>query len=451
MLQISYLPGEGTVIVAGNTVVLLDAPPDAEVSTTLWRLIAAEMSHAQVRAVLEAYRPALLPQLGVASLTPDGLDLLLRGTLRASVTIGTSTTDYVGSDRRVWTHFAIQSVSRVRLRLGAPESDVAALPLAGGVAQGSAVLTELISPPAWQPPPPPEPAVATEPPVAESPTTEPPTTEPPTTEPPVPTESPVARPVAAEPAGAAGPAAPPAPALPRAVEAPVAAPPAPMEGVFVEHTAPAPQPQARLTGAWLADLWVDSGKPTPSVPAASVRTMPPPPMPTPGPPPYPPTQAPAVPAAPPGTGGPAVWAVHCPRGHQSPPDAPFCRICGVQIVDRDLFAVERPPLGRLDFGTLGWVPLEGDLLIGSDPGAQPVGGPRPIQIAHPSIAGRHVEVQTRGWTVIIVDLESGPGTTLVLPGRAPKPLRANSPEPIVPDTVVWLGEQVHFTYLATPA
>ena len=42
-------------------------------------------------------------------------------------------------------------------------------------------------------------------------------------------------------------------------------------------------------------------------------------------------------------------------------------------------------------------------------------------------------------------------TTVVLPGRAAKPLRAHSPEPIVDGTLVWLGQQVRFTYLATPA
>jgi hypothetical protein len=413
--EISYLPGGGTVIAAGDTLLLLDAPGDAEVSRTLWRLVVAGMSHDQVRAVLQSYSPARLPDLGVASLTSDGLALLLRGAVRATVTTDSSTSDYTDQDRRVWTEYALGSVSRVRLWLREPDPSVHALPLVGGVVWADAVFAALAG--------------------AASP-----------------------RRVVAAPLADPGPAAP--PSAPPA-HAPVAAPPAPMDGVFVER-APATAAQAPAPAPSLAEVWVNQPPPAldapvqspppgswPPPPRGSWSQSPPAPPPGSWPPHEPLGQPAAIPAEPPGSGQRAgVWASRCPYGHLNAPDAPNCRICGEPIVERDLSFVARPPLGRLDFGPLGSVPLDGDLLIGRDPGAQPADAPRPVVVAHPGLSPRHLEVQVRGWTVMVVDLDSENGSTVVLPGRVAKPLRARSPEPIVDGTVVWLGQQVHLTYVA---
>jgi hypothetical protein len=203
-----------------------------------------------------------------------------------------------------------------------------------------------------------------------------------------------------------------------------------MDGVFVERES-TPTTTRPVAVSSLADVWVTQPETTPPVTA-------------------PPVAAPhdaAPPVTAPTVTGPTVRATLCPNQHANPPDAQFCRLCGAPILDRDLSIVARPALGRLDFGALGWVPLDRDVLIGSDPGEQPADGPRPVLIAHPAVAARHVEVRVHDWTVTVIDLDSQFGTALVQPGRTPQPLLGRYPAPIVPGTVVWLGQQVPFTYV----
>jgi hypothetical protein len=122
-------------------------------------------------------------------------------------------------------------------------------------------------------------------------------------------------------------------------------------------------------------------------------------------------------------------------------------VCAWPIADRTPVVIARPSLGRLDFAALGWVPLDRDLLIGRDPGAQPPDGPRPVVIDHPSLSQKHIEVRLHDWIPLLIDLGSEHGTTVVLPGRPAQQLRAQQPEPLVPGTVIWLGQQVACTYL----
>lgn len=407
MQEISYLPGEGTVIVAGDSVLLLDAPPDAEVSTTLWRMLRAGMGHAQVRAVLESYSPVRLPDLGVASLMPEGLTLLLRGPVKATTSAGGSVTDYSDEHGPLWTEFVVAQASEVRLWLHEPPT-TGRLPLVGGVVRAGAVQAALAGREAPQR-------------VVTGPST------------------------ASVPLGAS----------PYAPPAPVPGPP-PMDGVFVDRPDPAPVEVPAAIGS-ISQVWVTPGTPTPPAPSGLTGTTSAP---------FAPTEA-----APRASGGaamtarqrigqrPAVWATRCSQAHLNPPEAPSCRVCGSVITDREPSIVPRPSLGRLEFtqlaerpgeagAALGSVDLDSDLVIGREPAGPTSDGPRPVTIAHPSLSRNHVEIQIRDWMVVVVDLDSQNGTVVVPPGRAALPLRGRDPMPIVPGTAVWLAQQVCMMFVA---
>jgi hypothetical protein len=224
-----------------------------------------------------------------------------------------------------------------------------------------------------------------------------------------------------------------------------------MDGVFVDQPRPPVPEETPAAISSISQVWVS---PTPR--AAAIPTPPPPP---PAAPPadsgdarlFPTDPAPGV--AVPAAGTPArppvaVWAVRCPQAHLNAPDAQSCRVCGTTVTDREPSIVHRPALGRLDFGPLGSVPLDGDLLIGREPGNPPPDGPRAVTIAHAALSRQHVEVQVRDWLVVVVDLDSNNGTTVTPPGRGSAPLRARDPVPIQPGTVVTLAQQVPFTYVA---
>ncbi len=410
MAEISYLPGEGTVLVAGDVVVLVDAPGDAQICVALWRLASSGAGYARLQAFIESFGPSRLPDLGVACLTDEGIVVLLRGSVRASVLDDVMATEYVDERRRLYAEYGPLPASQVRLWLREPAAY--ALPLIGGVVRADAVHAALTTS-----------APAAAPPAAQEP--------------------------------------PPAP-----VEAPVAAPPPPLAGVFVDRSAEPPQPTRPTPVTSLADVWVTPADPQPPVPEAEaaqpatmqpvqaqpVAAQPAPAQPVPTQPvqaqPVPTQPAPVAPAPVAIRPGPMVRAVLCPSAHPNAPDAPACRLCAAPIIDRDLTVLSRPPLGRLDFGALGWVPLDGDVLIGSDPGDQPAGGSRPVLITHPAVSARHVEFRVHEWTVTVTDLESQYGTSVALPGRTAQPLRGRYPAPIVPGTVVWLAQQVPVTYVA---
>lgn len=409
MQEINYFSGGGTVIVVGDTVLLLAAPTDADLVTSLWRVLVAGMTDDQVRAVLQTYSPALLPDLGVASLRPAGLALLLRGSVRASVDGETySHTD----DRQPWTEHVVTPATTLRLWLGGPVPTGPGLPLVGGVARADSVLAGL---------------AGTAAPSLVAP-----------------------RERSAAPGRSATPVqAPPPPAMTPgyATPSPVATAP-PIDGVFLDRPAPPPADPAPAAISSISQVWV--GAPPPSAPPAAAAVPSQPQVPAAH---LQPTDLPPVGSTPLIAGAsagqrPAVWGARCPQAHLNPPDATACRVCGSTITDRELSIFPRPPLGRLDFGDLGAVPLDGDLVIGREPGTAAPDGARTVTIAHPGLSRRHLEVQVRDWLVVVVDLDSNNGTTVALPGRAPEPLRGRDPMPIQPGTVVTLAQQVPFTYVA---
>lgn len=112
-------------------------------------------------------------------------------------------------------------------------------------------------------------------------------------------------------------------------------------------------------------------------------------------------------------------------------------------------AVPVGPRYSLALSTGGTQSLEGVALIGRAPSAAKITGGRiPTLVTIPGdqdISRNHVQLAVEGDTVVVTDLNSRNGTTVVLPGRAPQHLRANEPTAVLVGTVVDLGGGVTIT------
>jgi len=89
-------------------------------------------------------------------------------------------------------------------------------------------------------------------------------------------------------------------------------------------------------------------------------------------------------------------------------------------------------------------PLAGEVVLGRSPSVSRASGtalPRLVTIGagDPDISRSHVRIGLEGGTVVVTDLHSRNGTSVVQPGRAPVKLRAGEPTPVLVGTVVDLG------------
>ncbi|GGL17407.1 hypothetical protein Sme01_72090 [Sphaerisporangium melleum] len=144
---------------------------------------------------------------------------------------------------------------------------------------------------------------------------------------------------------------------------------------------------------------------------------------------------------------PMVYGVDCKNDHFNDPRVPYCAVCGVALVQRNLvpYKGERPPLGvlMLDDGTA--LTLDGDHLLGRDPERAPEvtsGEARPARVTSPdgSVSRRHLRVRLDGWDVNLIDLGSVNGTQVQPPGDPNfYDIPPNEPVPILPGTTVRIG------------
>jgi hypothetical protein len=140
----------------------------------------------------------------------------------------------------------------------------------------------------------------------------------------------------------------------------------------------------------------------------------------------------------------------CARGHFTSPDANYCGICGiamVQLTHRPVRDV-RPPLGYLVLDDGATFVLDRDYVIGREPGRDPdVRGGRaaPIVLVDGArrISRAHARIALDGWTVTVVDQESANGTFVAQPGALQwSRLPIRSAVPIQPGTRVQVGDRV---------
>lgn len=158
------------------------------------------------------------------------------------------------------------------------------------------------------------------------------------------------------------------------------------------------------------------------------------------PPPAPPAQQ--VPTAPAHEGG-LVSAVVCQLGHPNPPGAQYCRICQgpVGTISR---LVPRPTLAvvRSSFGVS--LDLSSPILIGRAPDTKGDLSVQVLKVPSPNtdISRSHLRVQSNGWQVEVIDLNSTNGSMLAVPGRAPFRMQPGVPTQIPLGSIVDLGDGI---------
>jgi hypothetical protein len=118
-----------------------------------------------------------------------------------------------------------------------------------------------------------------------------------------------------------------------------------------------------------------------------------------------------------------VWGIRCKKGHFNDPEARYCGICGIHMVQDKAVRVKgpRPVLGFLvlDDGTS--YKLDCDYVLGSDPhGHEAVmgGQARPLVVRAEGdvISPVHARVQLEDWDVLVSDCGSVYGTYVWSPG-----------------------------------
>jgi len=141
---------------------------------------------------------------------------------------------------------------------------------------------------------------------------------------------------------------------------------------------------------------------------------------------------------------PIIQGVYCKNGHFDDPEALFCAVCGISMNQQTLVPRpgQRPPLGVLILDDGSVFQLDGDYVVGREPGldSSVAGGKaRPLRVVDESgiVSRVHARVHLDGWRVLITDLGSANGTRVKLP-------RQQAEQPLLPQVPVVLaaGSQV---------
>lgn len=108
------------------------------------------------------------------------------------------------------------------------------------------------------------------------------------------------------------------------------------------------------------------------------------------------------------------------------------------------------PAFFVELSTGGQEALDQPLVIGRAPSAAALGGdriPRLITMTTPNqdISRTHAQITVEGGTVVVTDLHSRNGTIVTLPGRAAQKLREGETTPVIPGTVIDLGDGATLT------
>lgn len=167
-----------------------------------------------------------------------------------------------------------------------------------------------------------------------------------------------------------------------------------------------------------------------------------------------PSAEPAVPAppsfaSPPGPGQ-QILARTCPQGHPNPPSRDDCKICGAPL-EGDASLAVRPTLGRLAVSTGQSVELDRGVIVGRrprTPRTQAAEMPRLVTVPSPQqdISRSHVEISLEGWHVLVADMATTNGTTLIRAGQAPRRLHPSEPVLVTDGDLVDLGDGVTMTF-----
>jgi hypothetical protein len=157
-------------------------------------------------------------------------------------------------------------------------------------------------------------------------------------------------------------------------------------------------------------------------------------------------------------GAQQILGLPCPQGHPNPPTAERCRTCGADL-DGDAQLVPRPALGQMIVtggvqqtpGRPQVVELDRPVVVGRRPRTNNASAdrtPRLVTVASPDqdISRSHVEITLEEWHVLVADLATTNGTTLLRAGQAPRRLHPNEKVIVVEGDVVDLGDGATLTF-----
>ncbi|WP_125773485.1 FHA domain-containing protein [Antribacter gilvus] len=166
--------------------------------------------------------------------------------------------------------------------------------------------------------------------------------------------------------------------------------------------------------------------------------------------------------APPTPGTQEILALSCSQGHPNPPSRDACRTCGTAL-EGDAHPAPRPSLGRVVItggtatsGAVGSrggqvVELDRPVVVGRRPRSSTTSAsdmPRLVTVSSPQqdISRSHVQITLEDWHVLVADLATTNGTTLMRPGQQPRRLHPNEKELVADGDVVDLGDGVTLTF-----
>lgn len=142
---------------------------------------------------------------------------------------------------------------------------------------------------------------------------------------------------------------------------------------------------------------------------------------------------------------PQVLAVPCARGHANAPGSRLCRICSAPVDSANPRLISRPALAGVHSTTGEFADLHVAVLIGRSPDAgKAPRGAHLMRVASPSsdISRSHIIVTPRDWSVIVTDLDSTNGTTIIPVGEQPFVLANGDAVQVDLGTVLDLGDGV---------
>lgn len=165
-------------------------------------------------------------------------------------------------------------------------------------------------------------------------------------------------------------------------------------------------------------------------------------------------EEPPADTVPPEEQGVLVQGIRCINEHFNNPNAAFCMICGISMVQQThtLLPGARPPLGFIVFDDGSTFGLDRSYVVGREPGStdDPHTDPLTIQDNNETLSRRHAEIRLIDWTVHIVDLGSTNGTFIWDPAASRwNPIPVNQPIPLSSGSTVALGRRTFVFESAT--
>jgi len=149
------------------------------------------------------------------------------------------------------------------------------------------------------------------------------------------------------------------------------------------------------------------------------------------------------------SGEAVVQGIGCVRGHFNNPEARFCGVCGIAMVQQthNLIPGPRPSLGVLVLDNGASFVVDHDYVIGREPATSELvrtGEALPLVIDDPELALSrvHARILLRDWEVLIEDARSANGTRILRPGSSEwTPLVPEEPTAIISGTRIGLGDR----------